>query len=81
MGQLIRANYLHFFRSLNFDEKIEIMAAMAIELKGSTVQNKVNARQQRLEVLEQLTGAWKNTDIDGDDIVHSRTVSSRQIEL
>lgn len=77
MGSITTNDYIRFFESLNLDSKLELLSKLTESLKNS-YQNEKN--DDRSALLSELFGAWKDSDIDEEEIL-KRTISDREINF
>ena len=82
MSEFVLKWYIRLFDLLSLEYKAELIARLADRLKDSFNDPESSDEEKRRRIaLEELILAWKDTDLDGDFIVESRTVSSKIYDL
>lgn len=73
------SEYLVMFDKLTFDKKVELLSRLVTRLNSNESKNDL---EHRRKLLYELYGAWEGAnDIDGNEIIKSRSISNREISL
>ncbi|MFK7932721.1 MAG: hypothetical protein AB8G22_04380 [Saprospiraceae bacterium] len=82
MNDLIVARYMRLLEPLSIEIKLELLAQLSTNLKRSLLPPKKQEPVDKIKLLHELAGSWKDMDDNVvDDIMQMRTISEREINL
>jgi hypothetical protein len=72
MEELLISKYMKMLEPLSVSVKLELLSRLSADLK-TRIQPKSN--DDKIQLLRQLSGSWKDGDISAEEILSQRTVS------
>lgn len=72
MEELLISKYMKMLEPLSVNVKLELLSRLSADLKNHIFPK---SSDDKIQLLRQLSGSWKNSDITAEGILSQRTIS------